>query len=76
MQAHIVLAHPEAKSFNAHLSAITRHALSDAGWRTSLSDLYAMDFDRREGPHHYASRQDPVCACGNEFASHRKLLGP
>jgi len=58
MKAHIVLAHPETKSFNAHLSGISERALGDAGWQTTLSDLYAMDFDPREGPHHYSSRQN------------------
>ena len=59
MKAHIVLAHPEAKSFNAHLSGISQAVLGAAGWQTTLSDLYDMDFDPREGPHHYRSRKDP-----------------
>ncbi len=59
MKAHIVLAHPEPKSFNAHLSAISERVLQAGGAQTTLSDLYAMDFDPREGPHHYASRKDP-----------------
>jgi len=58
MHAHIVLAHPEEESLNAHLSDISQQALAAAGWRTSLSDLYAMDFDPREGPQHYSSRKD------------------
>ena len=58
MKAHIVLAHPEAKSFNAHLSGISQRVLGTAGWQTTLSDLYAMDFDPREGPHHYRSRKN------------------
>ena len=58
MKAHIVLAHPEARSFNAHLSAASQRVLGAAGWQTTLSDLYAMDFDPREGPHHYSSRKD------------------
>lgn len=58
MKAHIVLAHPEAKSFNGHLSGTSQGVLSAAGWQTSLCDLYAMGFDPREGPHHYTSRKD------------------
>ncbi|MDH3668027.1 MAG: NAD(P)H-dependent oxidoreductase, partial [Paracoccaceae bacterium] len=58
MKAHIVLAHPESKSFNAHLSGISQRALGAVGWQSTLSDLYAMDFDPREGPHHYKSRKD------------------
>ena len=49
MKAHIVLAHPEAKSFNAHLSGTSQRVLGAAGWQTSLSDLYAMDFDPLRG---------------------------
>jgi NAD(P)H dehydrogenase (quinone) len=58
MKAHIVLAHPEARSFNGHLSGISQSVLGSAGWQTTLSDLYAMDFDPREGAHHYNSRTD------------------
>ncbi len=58
VKAHIVLAHPEAKSFNAQLSDTSQRVLGVAGCKTTLSDLYAMDFDPREGPHHYGSRKD------------------
>ena len=58
MKAHIDLAHPEAKSFNGHLSVISQRVLGTAGWQHTLSDLYAMDFDPREGPNHYMSRKD------------------
>ncbi len=58
MKAHIVLAHPEKKSFNGHLSDTSQRVLGAAGWQHTLSDLYAMDFDPREGPRHYSSRKD------------------
>ncbi len=58
MHAHIVIAHPEKQSFNAHLSGISQQALTASGWQTSLSDLYAMDFDPCEGPRHYSARKD------------------
>ena len=58
MQAHIVLAHPEVKSFNAHLSGISQQVQDTTGYKATLSDLYAMDFDPREGPYHYSSRKD------------------
>ncbi len=58
MKAHIVLAHPEPKSFNGHLAGFTGRVLGKAGYETSLSDLYAMDFDPREGPRHYGTRKD------------------
>ena len=59
MHGHIVLAHPEKESFNSHLSGISQQVLSADGSQTTLSDLYAMDFDPREGLHHYTSRKDP-----------------
>jgi len=58
MKAHIVLAHPEIKSFNGHLSDTSQRVLGAAGWQHTLFDLYALDFDPREGSHHYRSRKD------------------
>ena len=60
MRAHIVLAHPESQSFNGHLADVTRSNLSSAGWQTTFSDLYGMDFDPCEGKRHYPSRADPA----------------
>jgi NAD(P)H dehydrogenase (quinone) len=57
MQAHIVLAHPEAKSFNAHLARTARRALETQGWDVSVSDLYGMGFDPCERAEHYVARQ-------------------
>ena len=57
--AHIVLAHPEPKSFNGHLAAVARDALSSRGWTVTLSDLGAMDFDPSEKASHYEGRQNP-----------------
>lgn len=59
MKAHIVLAHPETKSFNAQLAQTSQSFLGAAGWDVTLSDLYAMKFDPCEGAHHYTTRQDP-----------------
>ena len=59
MKAHIVLAHPEHKSFNGHLAETSRSILSSAGWKTTFSDLYTMNFDPCEAPGHYMSRSDP-----------------
>ncbi|MBK6602681.1 MAG: NAD(P)H-dependent oxidoreductase [Betaproteobacteria bacterium] len=58
MHAHIVLAHPEPKSYNAHLARIARDALEGEGWTTTLSDLYQMGFDPCERASHYASPLD------------------
>ncbi len=57
MHAHIVLAHPEPQSFNAHLARRASHALAAQGWSVSLSDLYAMGFDPCERPEHYGARR-------------------
>lgn len=58
MKAHIVLAHPEPRSFNAHLAGLARRSLEARGWQVTLSDLYAMGFDPCERPEHYADRKD------------------
>lgn len=59
MHAHIVLAHPEPRSFNAHLARLAKAALESQGWSVSLSDLYAMGFDACERSEHYPQRQQP-----------------
>lgn len=58
MRVHIVLAHPEAKSFNAHLANIARDTLLGQGATVTVSDLYAMNFDPCERAAHYPSPQD------------------
>jgi NAD(P)H dehydrogenase (quinone) len=60
MQAHIVLAHPEPKSYNAHLVAVARDALEGRGWGVTVSALHAMGFDPCERPEHYPDRHDPA----------------
>jgi len=42
MKAHIVLAHPEAKFFNAHLAATTQKVLGAAGWLTTLDNVKGL----------------------------------
>ena len=59
MHAHVVLAHPEARSFNAHLALVAQRALEAQGWSISLSDLYGMAFDPCERAEHYTERQKP-----------------
>ena len=56
MQAHIVLAHPEPKSFNAHLASVARTALEARGWSVSTTDLYGVGFDPCERAEHYRPR--------------------
>ena len=59
MHAHFVLAHPEPRSFNAHLARSGMTALEAAGWTTSLSDLYAMGFDPSERAAHFSPPLHP-----------------
>ncbi len=58
MHAHFVVAHPEPRSFNAHLAAAGAAALAAAGWTTSVSDLYAMGFDPCERAEHFVAPLD------------------
>ena len=58
MQAHIVLAHPEPQSYNAHLSQVARRSLEAQGWSVSISDLYQMGFDPCERASHYTPALD------------------
>jgi len=53
MHAHIVLAHPESRSFNAHLVSVAALSLQARGWTVSISDLHAMGFDPCERRDHY-----------------------
>lgn len=58
MHAHFVLAHPEQRSFNAHLVRAGSAALEAKSWTTSVSDLYAIGFDPCERPEHFPRRVD------------------
>ena len=58
MRAHIVLAHPEPLSFNAHLANEARAVLAADGWTVTATDLYACGFDPCERAHHYRDRAD------------------
>lgn len=59
MHAHLVLAHLEPQSFNAHLVREGRAALQAAGWTATVSDLYAMGFDPCERCEHFVDRIGP-----------------
>lgn len=56
MKAHILLAHPEVKSFNNQLAQLSISHLQDAGYETTFSDLYRLGFDPCEGANHYSER--------------------
>src|SRR5689334_10987306 len=77
MHAHIVLAHPEPTSYNAHLAAVARAVLERDGWSVTLSDLYAMGFDPCERAEHFSPRANPArfdAQAEQRFASDRKAL--
>ena len=80
MHAHIVLAHPEPQSYNAHLTRVARSALERDGWSVSLSDLYAMGFDPCERAEHFSPQQNPDrfdAMAQQRFASdHGAVPGP
>ena len=59
MQAHIVCAHPEPQSYNAHLASTAKKTLEQRGWTVTLSDLYQMGFDPCERSSHYSDRLNP-----------------
>lgn len=59
MHAHIVLAHPEAKSYNAHLCDVARRTLEFEGWSVTMTDLYRSGFDACESADHYRNRAAP-----------------
>lgn len=53
-RAHLVLAHPNPQSFNAHLVDVAAEELRQKGWEASVTDLYAIGFDPCEAARHYA----------------------
>jgi NAD(P)H dehydrogenase (quinone) len=60
VHAHIVLAHPAANSYNAHLANCARRTLEAEGWTTTLSDFYRMDFDPCERASHFSAPLEPT----------------
>lgn len=58
MHAHIVLAHPETRSFNGHLVTVAQSTLQEQGWTVSISDLYQKNFDPCERSSHYQTPRD------------------
>ena len=56
MNALIVCAHPEPRSFNGHLGSVAMDTLATLGYKVELCDLYAEHFDPLEGPLHYRPR--------------------
>jgi NAD(P)H dehydrogenase (quinone) len=59
MHALIVLAHPEAKSFNAQMAETAREAMAAMGHMAEISDLYRQGFDAREDLSHFSAPKAP-----------------
>ncbi len=60
MHALILVAHPEPRSFNAHLADTAAAAWRGQGHTATVLDLYAEDFDPREARGHYRDPLDPA----------------
>jgi NAD(P)H dehydrogenase (quinone) len=56
MNALIVLAHPERRSFNGDMADVALETLREGGHDACLSDLYANGFDPVEHARHYPTR--------------------
>ena len=59
MHALIVLAHPEAKSFNAQMAEAAKEAMEAMGHTAEISDLYRQGFDAREDLSHFSNPKAP-----------------
>jgi len=59
MHALIVLAHPEAKSFNAQMAETAKAAIKAMGHTAEISDLYRQGFDPREDLSHFSNPKAP-----------------
>lgn len=58
MRILLVLAHPEAKSFNAAMAATARQALEAAGHQVQVSDLYRLGWQPVSDRHNFTSVAD------------------
>jgi NAD(P)H dehydrogenase (quinone) len=59
MHALIVLAHPEAKSFNGQMAETAKAAFEAQGHTAEISDLYREGFDAREALMHFPAPKAP-----------------
>ena len=67
MNALLVYAHPEPRSFNAAMRDVAVETLVSAGHAVELSDLYATRFDAAGGPDDFMVRED-----GERFSYQRE----
>lgn len=59
MRVLIVLAHPEARSFNHALASVAASSLREHGHEVAVSDLYAMRFDPISDRRNFRTVKDP-----------------
>ena len=59
-RAHIVLCHPEPRSFAAAMAHTAQAALERAGWQVSLSDLHAKGFNPVASGADFMARRNPA----------------
>lgn len=59
MNALIVYAHPEPRSFNGAMKDLAVETLTAAGHRVTVADLYREGFNPAAGPWDFTSRGDP-----------------
>lgn len=59
MNVFLLLAHPEAQSFNGALFGAAEEALRAAGHEVKTSDLYAMGFDPVSDRRNFTTTKDP-----------------
>lgn len=59
MNTLIVLAHPEANSFNAALAKQAENIFRSQGHKAQISDIYAQGFDPAEHGRHFNQRKNP-----------------
>lgn len=58
-RAHVVYAHPEPQSFVAAMRDTTEAALQSAGWKTTLTDLNASNFNPVASSSDFSNRSRP-----------------
>ncbi len=58
-RAHIVYAHPEPLSFVAAMRDTTKETLESQGWQTSVTDLYASNFNPVASAVDFGARSRP-----------------
>ena len=75
MNAFIVYAHPEPKSFNGALLARGVETLRASGHEVEVSDLYRMGFDPVSDRRNFSGVKDPDCFKQQQEEIHASQTG-